>query len=139
MRYLLDTNIVSELNKRTPNAGVLGWFEEAEDTNLFLSVVTVGEIRKGIEQVRGRNHPGDEPYADRLEQALHALRHDYRGRFLPISEAIAEEWGRMCAVYPNHPVDNLLSATARVHEMTLVTRNIRDVEIHDISCLNPFL
>ena len=69
MRYLLDTNIVSELNKRTPNAGVLRWFEAAEDTDLFLSVVTVGEIRKGNEQVRRRNHPGDEQYADRLEQA----------------------------------------------------------------------
>ena len=138
MRYLLDTNIVSELNKRTPNVGVFNWFEAVEDTDLFLSVVTIGEIRKGIQQVRRRNRAGDEQHAARLEQALNALRNEYRDRFLPISEEIAEEWGRMCAVYPNHAVDNLLSATAKILGMTLVTRNIRDVEIHGISCLNPF-
>jgi predicted nucleic acid-binding protein len=139
MSYLLDTNIVSEINRRTPNSGVLQWFDDTEETDLFISVITMGEIRRGIEQIRRRNQMDDERRAARLEQALNALRNDYRGRFIPISEEIAEEWGRMCAVYPNHPVDNLLSATARVHDMTLVTRNIRDVEIHNISCLNPFV
>jgi hypothetical protein len=139
MSYLLDTNIVSEINRRTPNSGVLQWFDDTEETDLFMSVITMGEIRRGIEQIRRRNQMDDERRAARLEQALNALRNDYRGRFIPISEEIAEEWGRMCAVYPNHPVDNLLSATARVHDMTLVTRNIRDVEIHNISCLNPFV
>jgi toxin FitB len=139
MSYLLDTNIVSEINRRTPNSGVLQWFDDTEETDLFISVITMGEIRRGIEQIRRRNQMDDERRAARLEQALNALRNDYRGRFIPISEEIAEEWGRMCAVYPNHPVDNLLSATTRVHDMTLVTRNIRDVEIHNISCLNPFV
>jgi toxin FitB len=139
MSYLLDTNIVSEINRRTPNSGVLQWFDDTEETDLFISVITMGEIRRGIEQIRRRNQMDEERRAARLEQALNALRNDYRGRFIPISEEIAEEWGRMCAVYPNHPVDNLLSATARVHDMTLVTRNIRDVEIHNISCLNPFV
>ena len=139
MRYLLDTNIVSEINKRTPNPGVLQWFDDTEETDLFLSVITLGEIRKGIEQLRRRNPMPEEGRAARLEQALNALRNEYRGRFLPISEAIAEEWGRMCAVYPNHAVDNLLSATAKIHGMTLVTRNIRDVEIHGIAYLNPFI
>lgn len=139
MSYLLDTNIVSEINRRTPNSAVLQWFDDTEETDLFISVITMGEIRRGIEQIRRRNQMDDERRAARLEQALNALRNDYRGRFISISEEIAEEWGRMCAVYPNHPVDNLLSATARVHDMTLVTRNIRDVEIHNISCLNPFV
>jgi hypothetical protein len=139
MPYLLDTNIVSELNKRTPNGGVLRWFEEVEESDLFISVVTIGEIRKGIDQLRRRNQTTDGGRIARLEQALNALRQDYHGRFIPISEEIAEEWGRMCAVYPNHPVDNLLCASARIHEMTLVTRNIRDVEIHRIACLNPFV
>lgn len=138
MRYLLDTNIVSEMNKRTPNPGVSQWFDDTEETDLFLSVITLGEIRKGIEQLRRRNPMNDEGRAARLEQALNALRDEYRGRFLPISDAIAEEWGRMCAVYPNHAVDNLLSATANIHGMTLVTRNTRDVEIHGIAHLNPF-
>ncbi|MDH3603414.1 MAG: hypothetical protein OEU26_27695 [Candidatus Tectomicrobia bacterium] len=80
----------------------------------------------------------DEGRAARPEQTLNALRDEYRGRFIPISEVISEEWGRMCAVYPNHAVDNLLSATAKIHGMTLVTRNIRDVEIHGIARLNPF-
>jgi predicted nucleic acid-binding protein len=135
VRYLLDTNIVSEMSKRTPNAGVLAWFDAAEDTDLSISVITIGEIRKGIEQKR-RTDPGR---AERLERTLHIIRTDYRGRMIPISEDVAEEWGRMCMVYPNHPVDNLLSATAKIHGMTLVTRNIRDVELHDISCFNPFL
>jgi predicted nucleic acid-binding protein len=138
MRYLLDTNIVSEINKRTPNPGVLQWFDDTEGADLFLSVITLGEICKGIEQLRRRNPMNDEGRAARLEQALNALRDAYRGRFLPISDAIAEGWGRMCAVYPNHAVDNLLSATAKIHGMTLVTRNIRDVEIHGIAHLNPF-
>jgi predicted nucleic acid-binding protein len=135
MRYLLDTNIVSEISKRTPNSGVLTWFDAAEDTDLSISVITIGEIRKGIEQKR-RTDPGR---AERLERTLNTIRTDYRGRIIAVSEEVAEEWGRMCMVYPNHPVDNLLSATAKIHGMTLVTRNIRDVEIHDISCFNPFI
>jgi predicted nucleic acid-binding protein len=135
MRYLLDTNIVSEISQRTPNSGVLTWFDAAEDTDLSISVITIGEIRKGIEQKR-RTDPGR---AERLERTLNTIRTDYRGRIIAVSEEVAEEWGRMCMVYPNHPVDNLLSATAKIHGMTLVTRNIRDVEIHDISCFNPFI
>lgn len=135
MHYLLDTNIVSEISKRTPNAGVLQWFDATEDTDLFLSVITLGEIRKGIEQKRQT----DPRRAQRLERTLHTIRVDYRDRIVPVSEDIAEEWGRMCMIYPNHAVDNLLSATAKVRDMTLVTRNIRDVGIHDISCLNPFI
>jgi predicted nucleic acid-binding protein len=135
MRYLLDTNIVSEISKRTPNSGVLTWFDAAEDTDLSISVITIGEIRKGIEQKR-RTDPGR---AERLERTLNTIRTDYRGRIIAVSEEVAEEWGRMCMVYPNHPVDNLLSATAKIHGMTLVTRNLRDVEIHDISCFNPFI
>jgi predicted nucleic acid-binding protein len=135
MRYLLDTNMVSEISKRTPNSGVLTWFDAAEDTDLSISVITIGEICKGIEQKR-RTDPGR---AERLERTLNTIRTDYRGRIIAVSEEVAEEWGRMCMVYPNHPVDNLLSATAKIHGMTLVTRNIRDVEIHDISCFNPFI
>ena len=135
MHYLLDTNVVSEISKRTPNSGVLQWFNDADDTDLFLSVITIGEIRKGIEQQR-RTEPGR---ADRLEATLNTIRVDYRDRVIAVSEAVAEEWGRMCMVYPNHPVDNLLSATTKVHGMTIVTRNIRDVAIHGISCLNPFV
>lgn len=123
------------ISKRTPNAGVLAWFDAAEDTDLSISVITIGEIRKGIEQKR-RTDPG---HAERLERTLNIIRTECRGRIVPISEEVAEEWGCMCRVYPNHPVDNLLSATARVHGMTLVTRNIRDVEIHNISCFNPFI
>ena len=134
MRYLLDTNIVSEISKASPNAGVSRWFDEAEDTDLFLSVITVGEIRKGIEQKRRT----DPRRAQRLDATLATLRSAYHHRILAITEDVAEEWGRMCMVYPNHPVDNLLSATAKVYGMTLVTRNTKDVEIHGIPYLNPF-
>jgi hypothetical protein len=101
---------------------------------LFLSMITLGEIRKGIEQKRCTD-PG---CARRLDNTMATICSGYHQRIIPVNEDVADEWGRMCVVYPNHMMDNLLSATAKVHGMTLVTRNLQDVQMHHILSLNPF-
>lgn len=136
MIYLLDTNVVSELRKGPrghPN--VVAWFSDVADGDLCLSVLVVGEIRSGIEAIRRR----DGVKASALEQWLARLVRDHGERILPVDRAVAEEWGRLSAARSVSVVDTLLAATARVHGLTLVTRNVRDVEWTGVSCVNPFV
>jgi predicted nucleic acid-binding protein len=105
-----------------------------ESDELFLSVLVVGEIRQGIERLRRR----DRKQASVFEQWLATLRRDHGDRVLPITVAVAEEWGRLNVPDPLPVVDGLLAATAKVHGMTLVTRNTAQVERTGISVLNPF-
>jgi predicted nucleic acid-binding protein len=133
--YLVDTNVISELRKRDRcNPAVAAWFRSVEDAELWLSVLVVGEIRTGIEAIRRR----DVRNAAALEAWLRRLVRDYGDRILPIDRAIAEEWGRMSAARSGSVVDTLLAATARVHGLTLVTRNVRDVAWTGVPCVDPF-
>ena len=135
MSYLIDTNVVSELRKGgrcDPN--VTTWFEGVPDDQVFLSVLTIGEIRKGIEHIRRR----DPQSARVLDAWLDRLALDHASRLLPINQAIAEEWGRLNVPDPLPVIDGLLAATARVHSLTLATRNVRDVEATGVRCVNPF-
>jgi len=133
--YLLDSNIVSELRKRErADAGVRGWLMSVDDFDLHLSVLTIGEIRRGIESILRR----DRPRALVLNRWFHALVVDYETRLLPIDQEIAEEWGRMNVATTLPAIDGLLAATARVHGLTFVTRNMRDVARTGVPCLNPF-
>ena len=135
MIYLLDTNVVSELRKGPrghPN--VVAWFSGVDDGDLCLSVLVVGEIRSGIEAIRRR----DGVKASALERWLARLVRDHGERILPVDRAVAEEWGRLSAARSVSVVDTLLAATARVHGLTLVTRNVRDVKWTGVSCVNPF-
>ena len=135
MSYLLDSNVVSELRKRErADAGVRRWFTDVGDSELYLSVLTIGEIRRGIESIRRR----DRPRALVLSRWFQTLVVDYEARLLPIDRAIAEEWGRMNASTTLPAIDGLLAATARVHDLTFVTRNTRDVARTGVPCLNPF-
>ena len=134
MSHLLDTNVVSELIKRSPDPHAVAWLQGARRRSLYLSVITVGEIRKGIERTR----PHDVTRAGRLEHWLEALARSYGERVLPVDQPVAEEWGRMLAADPAHIADTLLAATAAVHGLTLVTRNVRDFEGRRIRLLNPF-
>ena len=135
MSYLLDSNIVSELRKRDrADAGVRGWLMSVDDFDLYLSVLTVGEIHRGIESVLRR----DRPRALVLNRWFHALVVDYETRLLPVDREIAEEWGRMNVTATLPVIDGLLAATARVHGLTFVTRNTRDVARTGVTCLNPF-
>jgi predicted nucleic acid-binding protein len=133
--FLLDTDVVSELRKRNRvDEGVEQWFSSVDDAEVFLSVLTVGEIRRGIESIRRR----DRDRALALNRWLHALATQFEGRLLPVDRTVAEEWGRMNAAATLPVIDGLLAATARVHSLTLVTRNIRDVNRTGVACLNPF-
>jgi predicted nucleic acid-binding protein len=136
MTFLLDTNVVSELRKGSrADSGVVDWFDQRSPQELCLSVITVGEIRAGIEQLRPRDHR----QASALDRWLSGLVQFYEDRLLYVDGDVAEEWGRLRARRPAPVVDALLAATARVHRLTLVTRNVRDFKTLDVRLLNPFL
>ena len=134
MTWLVDTNIISELRKgeRAP-AGVRAWFDGAAEDELFTSVLVLGELRRGLESIRRR----DLPSALALEQWLLRLTDTFGDRILPVDTAIADRWGRLNVPDPIPTVDGLLAATALVHDLTLVTRNTRDVERTGVRLLDP--
>ena len=135
MSHLLDTNVISELRKgERADSSVFAWFAGLNDEEIFLSVLTIGEIRRGVEGVRRR----DPDSAAALDSWLARLSQAHRERILPIDRAIAEEWGRMNVPDPLPVVDGLLAATAKVLDLTLVTRNVADVEGTGVELLNPF-
>ncbi|HYS34125.1 MAG TPA: type II toxin-antitoxin system VapC family toxin [Pseudonocardiaceae bacterium] len=134
MSFLLDTNVVSEIRKKVPNAGVSAWFASVPATDLFLSVLVVGEIRQGIERLARR----DSVQAKIFEQWLGQLVDIYGDRIVPITADVAEVWGRLNVPDPVPVVDGLLAATALVHGWTLVTRNVSDVASTGVRLLDPF-
>ncbi|MBI4526704.1 MAG: type II toxin-antitoxin system VapC family toxin [Deltaproteobacteria bacterium] len=136
--YLLDTNIVSEIRKRTrANPGVQAFFKRvtADQTPVFISVVTVGEIRRGVELIR---HRGDAVQAKRLEKWLIRLLHRYEEHILDIDSDIAQLWGRLRVPHHENALDKLIAATALIHDLTVVTRNRDDFFRTGARVLNPF-
>jgi toxin FitB len=135
LSYLLDTNVISELRKgKRADANVRAWFGELADEEIFLSVLTIGEIRRGVENVRRR----DPDSAAALESWLARLGEAHRDRILPVDRAIGEEWGRMNVPDPLPVVDGLLAATAKVVGLTFATRNVADVEGSGVELVDPF-
>jgi predicted nucleic acid-binding protein len=135
LSYLLDTNVISELRKgERANPNVVSWFADIADEEIFLSALTIGEIRRGVESVRRRD-PDSAAALDSWLARLNELHHD---RIVPVDRPIAEEWGRMNVPDPLPVVDGLLAATARILGLTLVTRNTGDVEGTGIKLLDPF-
>lgn len=133
--YLIDTNVLSELRKGTrANANVRRWFDSLDEDAIYLSVLVSGEIRRGIEGIRRR----DSRAAAALEGWLANLIRAHSDRVLPVDAAVADEWGRLDARGTLPVVDGLLAATARVHDLTLVTRNVRDVARTGVDLLDPF-
>jgi predicted nucleic acid-binding protein len=133
--YLIDTNIISEVRKAERcNTKVSAWYETVRDGDLYLSVLVLGEIRRGIELARAR----DRAKALALEAWLVAVGDAFTERILPVDRDVADEWGRMAALRPIPTIDGLLAATAKVHQMTLVTRNESDVTGLGATVLNPF-
>jgi len=136
--YLIDTNIVSEARKKDKaDLGVRRFFAqvEVEEAPVYLSVVTIGELRRGIELIR---HRGDTPQARQLEAWLQTVLTEYADCILPMDEEIAQLWGRLRAPHPEHALDKQIAATALIHSLTVVTRNQRDFEATGVRVLNPF-
>jgi predicted nucleic acid-binding protein len=121
--YLVDTDVISEVRKGDgANPGVREFFAMArrEATPLYLSVVTIGELRTGVERLR---HRGDLAQAKRLERWLLRIIRTYSESILPVDEEIAQVWGRLCVPNPENPLDKQIAATALIHELTVMTRN----------------
>ena len=136
--FLLDTNVISELVKPKPDPTVTRWIDATEESLLCLSVLTLGEIRKGIVSL---------PDASRRVSLETWLDHDlvlrFAGRILVIDQAIADGWGRIAAKAvarksPLPVIDGLLAATAMQHNLTLVTRNTKDVAVTEVAVFNPW-
>lgn len=136
--YLIDTNIISEVRKgRRADRGVRRFFEVAirEGTDVFLSVVTIGELRRGIDLIR---HRGDGPQTNRLEQWFRTLLEDYADYILEFDLEIAQVWGRLRVPHPENALDKQIAATALVHDLTVVTRNKRQFDSTVVRMLDPF-
>jgi predicted nucleic acid-binding protein len=135
LNFLVDTNIISEVRKgERCDRNVAAWYLSIEAGDLYLSVLVTGEIRRGIEQARRR----DPTRAETFEEWLAGINVAFGDRILPVDHAVADEWGRLAAIRTLPPVDGLLAATAKVHRMTLATRNETDVTGLGMQVLNPF-
>ena len=132
--FLLDTVIVSELRKRQADRGVLGWVSVQQESQLYLSVVTLGEIERGIEKRR----KADPVFADELVSWLESLVHLYADRILPVTPSVARHWGRLSAQIGHESADLLIAATALSHGLTVVTRNTAHFAPTGVSLINPF-
>lgn len=131
--YLLDTNIVSELRKNKPHGAVVAWFSSLQEDQIYLSAVTLGELQTGIELTRQQDPEkagAIEAWVDQLEATF---------RVLPVDGACFRQWGRLMHKKSGHLIeDALIAATARVHRLTVATRNERDFRLLATPVLNPF-
>ena len=134
-RYLLDTNVISELRKKKRcNQNVRRWFETIDDEAIFLSVLVIGELRSGVERIRRR----DAQAALSLKNWLQQVVNNYSDRIFPITQEIAEVWGIMNVPDPISTIDGLLAATAKANDCILVNRNVKDIYRCGVSFYNPF-
>ena len=134
LQYLLDTNILSETRKKQANERVMSFLSAAEPSALFISVLSLGELRKGV----ALKMQSDADAAKRLGTWVDGLEYSFGERILSVDAAIARQWGELSAQRSRPVVDTLLAATALVHRLTLVTRNISDVHDLGVKLLDPW-
>ena len=134
--YLVDTNVISEARKGSKaNPGVQSFFRTAATEDLYLSAQTIGEIRRGLENIR---HRGDLPQTKKLEKWLDLLVSDYADKILTFDEACAQVWGRLMSPHPEHSIDKQIAAIALIYDLTVVTRNVDDFRGTGVEVVNPF-
>ena len=139
MSWLLDTCVVSELVRPRPKASVVSWVLERDEDELFLSVITIGELEKGIARLP------DSPKRVALEQWVRReLADRFRGRLLPVDAGVAARWGALVGAseargQPLPVIDSLIAATGMQYDLTLVTRNTDDLERCGARCFNPWI
>ena len=137
MSFLLDTNVISEPKQKLPNEKVLKWLDEQDETKIFLSVLTIGEIRKGITRLDSGKRRAE------LENWLEKLRARFSRRILPLSERTFLVWGKMYGEFEKKGIirsafDSLLEATALEHDLIFVTRNVKNFQNSQVTILNPW-
>lgn len=136
--YLIDTNVISEARKgHRADAGVRRFFADAEQQRmaLFLSAITIGELRRGVELIR---HRGDALQARRLERWLTSILANFSGNILDVDSDVAQLWGHLCAPRAENALDKLIAATALIHGLTVVSRNRRHFSATGVPLLDPF-
>lgn len=130
--YLVDTNVISEARRGTVPA--VAWLRSVDPLTVHLSALTLGEIMRGI-ALRQKSDP---PAASHLAAWLRKVRHDHTARILPVTGQIAVEWGRIAAIRPRGDIDGLIAATAIVHDLAVVTRNVADFADTGVDIVNPW-
>jgi predicted nucleic acid-binding protein len=136
--YLVDTDVISELRKKEKaNRGVIAFFDEVASSEepLYLAAVTIGELRRGVELIRYR---GDGRQATLLERWLDKLLVDFSDHVLPFDSDAAQLWGRLRVPHPENPLDKQVAATALIHDLVLVTRNVKHFSGTGVNTVNPF-
>jgi len=136
--FLIDTNVISEIRKKQKiNKGVKLFLKSVIDDNkaLYISVITIGELRRGIEFIR---HRGDIKQANQLEKWLVLILNEYQDNILEIDDDIAQLWGKLRSPHPENALDKQIAATAIIHDLTVVTRNDKDFIKTGVKILNPF-
>ena len=136
--YLIDTNVISEIRKKNnANRGVKDFFNRAveQETPLFLSVITIGELRRGINLIR---HRGDTKQADALEKWLTIILNEYSENILDFTASEAQVWGQLRVLQHENALDKQIAATALIYGLTIVTRNVGDFVGTGVNLINPF-
>ena len=137
--FLVDTDVISEARKGDKaNAGVREFFENASRNSvaIFLSAITIGELRQGVDMIR---HRGDAAQSARLERWLDRICVDYADAILPFDQETAQIWGRLRVPHPENPIDKQIAATALIHDLTVVTRNTDHYQPTGVAIQNPFI
>jgi predicted nucleic acid-binding protein len=134
MRYLIDTNVICETIKTTPNTNVINWFNSIDNDSLYISVLTIGEIQKGLEKTT--NIDKKEKISSWLDNELLPW---FDNRILDINRLIAKKWGEISSKSKTKPVtDSLIAATALHYNLVLATRNVQDFDYYSLKIINPF-